>query len=198
VNLSGRQLDQPDLKSRVLAILEETGLPAKCLKLEMTETVVMLDPDRTIKLFEELRAADVELSIDDFGTGYSSLSYLHKLPFSTIKIDRSFVSRMRTPEGSDIVRSIVLLAQNLGMKVVAEGIESEGQREQLADIGCDYGQGFLFARAIAPDLFANLIAAEEPTQSLISLMGVLADTSLAAVTPAGVVWREKTEYQSAR
>ena len=132
VNLSGKQFSQPDLTEQIAAILRETGLPPSCLKLEITESMVMENIDTAIGMLTQLRALGVELSIDDFGTGYSSLSYLHRFPINTLKIDRSFVSRMLdNTENEEIVRTIVTLARSLEMNVVAEGVETRGQLEQL-------------------------------------------------------------------
>ena len=147
VNLSGRQFLQPDLLEQVREVLRETGLDPRGLKLEITETVVMENIETATHTLEQLRALGVELSIDDFGTGYSSLSYLQRFPVSTLKIDRSFVSRMAESDGTaEIVRTITKLAQNLGMDVVAEGVETEGQRAQLSAFECEFGQGYYFSR----------------------------------------------------
>jgi diguanylate cyclase (GGDEF)-like protein len=146
VNLSGKQFMQPDLLEQIEAVLQETGLDPRSLKLEITESVVMENIESATRTLERLRALGVELSIDDFGTGYSSLSYLQRFPVSTLKIDRSFVSRMTESEGTaEIVRTIMKLAQNLGMGVVAEGVETERQREQLKALECEFGQGYYFA-----------------------------------------------------
>jgi EAL domain-containing protein (putative c-di-GMP-specific phosphodiesterase class I) len=147
VNLSGKQFLQSDLLEQVQEVLRETGLDPRSLKLEITETVVMENIETATHTLEQLRALGVELSIDDFGTGYSSLSYLQRFPVSTLKIDRSFVSRMTESDGTaEIVRTIMKLAQNLGMDVVAEGVETEGQRARLRDFECEFGQGYFFSR----------------------------------------------------
>jgi diguanylate cyclase (GGDEF)-like protein/PAS domain S-box-containing protein len=149
VNLSGRQFSQPDLTEQIATILRETGLPSSCLKLEITESMVMENIDTAIGMLTQLRALGVELAIDDFGTGYSSLSYLHRFPINTLKIDRSFVSRMLdNNENEEIVRTIVTLARSLEMNVVAEGVETTGQLEQLRSLECDFGQGYLFAKPL--------------------------------------------------
>ena len=109
-------------------------------------------------MFKQLRALGVQLSIDDFGTGYSSLSYLHRFPLNNLKIDRSFVSRMTTADdNSEIVGTIATLARNLGMEVIAEGIETEEQHQQLKTLGCEYGQGYLFSRPVDSDGVAHLL-----------------------------------------
>jgi diguanylate cyclase (GGDEF)-like protein/PAS domain S-box-containing protein len=158
VNLSGKQFSQSDLTEQIAAILQQVGLPSSCLKLEITESMVMENIDTAIGMLTQLRALGVELSIDDFGTGYSSLSYLHRFPINTLKIDRSFVSRMLdNTENEEIVRTIVTLARSLEMNVVAEGVETSGQLEQLRELECDFGQGYLFARPLgAADAFQLL------------------------------------------
>ncbi len=158
VNLSCKQFRQPDLVEQVNRILQETGLDARSLKLEITESVVMENIDTAINMMKELRALGVQLSMDDFGTGYSSLSYLHRFPISTLKIDRSFVSRMDgNNENREIVRTIVMLARNLGMEVVAEGVEGENQLSQLIALECQYGQGYFFSKPAQADTAAELL-----------------------------------------
>ncbi len=150
VNLSTGEIDRPDLVADVAAILLETGLPEGALKLEVTESDVMRDPDRAAVTLGKLRAAGAALALDDFGTGFSSLSYLTRLPFDTLKIDRYFVRTMATNEGSTkIVSSVVKLGQDLSMEVVAEGVENAGMARNLLALGCDYGQGFGYAPALS-------------------------------------------------
>jgi diguanylate cyclase (GGDEF)-like protein/PAS domain S-box-containing protein len=159
VNLSGRQFTQPDLIEQIKQVLSETGLDPRSLKLEITESTVMENIDTAIDMLKQLRAIGVELSIDDFGTGYSSLSYLHRFPISTLKIDRSFVGRMSdNNENTEIVRTILMLARNLGMDVVAEGVETEEQLAQLRSLGCECGQGYLFSKPTSAELAAKAIA----------------------------------------
>ncbi len=149
VNLSGRQVAQPDMMSQIEHALDSSKLNPHCLKLEITESVVMENAEAATIMFKQLRTLGVQLSIDDFGTGYSSLSYLHRFPLNYLKIDRSFVSRMTsTDDNSEIVRTIAALARNLGMQVIAEGIETEEQHQQLKALGCEYGQGYLFSRPV--------------------------------------------------
>ncbi len=151
VNLSIGEIDRPDLVSDVAAIRRETGLPPGALKLEVTESDVMRDPDRAAIILGHLRDAGAALALDDFGTGFSSLSYLTRLPFDTLKIDRYFVRTMATNEGSaTIVSSVVKLGQDLALEVVAEGVENAGMARQLLALGCDYGQGFGYAPALSP------------------------------------------------
>lgn len=149
VNLSGRQLNNPKLIQEVKDILFDTGFDPSRLKLEITESVVMENAEASTILLKQLRDLSLQLSIDDFGTGYSSLSYLHRFPVTTLKVDRSFVSRMgQGDENLEIVRTIVTLAKNLNMDVVAEGIETQEQRAQLHALDCQYGQGYLFSRPL--------------------------------------------------
>jgi diguanylate cyclase (GGDEF)-like protein len=149
VNLSSRQVSQPDLIEKIRGVLEETGIDPHCLKLEITESVVMENAEAATMMFKQLRALGVQLSIDDFGTGYSSLSYLHRFPVNYLKIDKSFVGRMtEAKDNSEIVRTIITLGRNLGLEVVAEGVETEHQNKQLKALGCDFGQGYLFSRPI--------------------------------------------------
>ena len=151
VNLSTGEIDRPDLVSDVLRIRRETGLPPGALKLEVTESDVMRDPDRAAVILANLRQAGAALALDDFGTGFSSLSYLTRLPFDTLKIDRYFVRTMATNAGSaKIVSSVVKLGQDLDLEVVAEGVENAQMARQLLSVGCDYGQGFGYAPALSP------------------------------------------------
>lgn len=149
VNLSAKQFAQPGLIGQVKRTLAETGLAAEYVKLEITESVVMKNAEIATAMLIQLCALGVHLSIDDFGTGYSSLSYLHRFPVKTLKIDRSFIGRMgHGGENSEIVRTINTLAQNLGMEVVAEGVETVEQLEQLKSMKCTLGQGYLFSRPL--------------------------------------------------
>jgi diguanylate cyclase (GGDEF)-like protein/PAS domain S-box-containing protein len=177
VNLSAKQFLQSDLADQVQQALETTGLPSRCLKLEITESYLIENNDKAVKIMNRLRDIGVELSLDDFGTGYSSLSYLHRLPVNSLKIDRSFVSRMsESGENSEIVRTIVKLAQNLNMDVIAEGIETNEQLAQLNDLRCGFGQGYLFAKPMPAEAAAAFIdenveklsgIAEQPVISLV-------------------------------
>ncbi len=149
VNWSTRQCIEPDLTQKIAKILQETGLDAHTLNLELTESLIIEDTESATTALSELRALGVQVQIDDFGTGYSSLGYLHTLPIDTIKIDRSFISRMGiNGNGSEIVRTILALAHDLGMKVVAEGVETDDQLSNLKTMACEYVQGFLFAEAV--------------------------------------------------
>jgi diguanylate cyclase (GGDEF)-like protein/PAS domain S-box-containing protein len=158
VNLSGKQFVQSDLVEYIKRTLRETGLEPHCLRLEITESVVMDRFEIAIAMLRQLRSINVQLSIDDFGTGYSSLSYLHRLPVNTLKIDRSFVSRMSEGnENAEIVRTILTLARNLKMDVVAEGVETDAQCAHLRSLACDYGQGYLFSPAVAAEAATYLL-----------------------------------------
>jgi EAL domain-containing protein (putative c-di-GMP-specific phosphodiesterase class I) len=161
VNLSGKQFAQPNLVARIQEILEATGLSAQSLKLEITESVVMDDVESAIEVLKDMKALKVKLGIDDFGTGYSSLSYLSRFPTDTLKVDKSFVGRMETEsEGENvaIVRTIVTLAHALGMDVIAEGVETAAQLAKLRAIGCEYGQGYFFAKPLPSDEATALMA----------------------------------------
>jgi diguanylate cyclase (GGDEF)-like protein/PAS domain S-box-containing protein len=149
VNLSVRQLLEADTVEAVDEILKTTGFEPRNLHLEITESVIMHRPDLVTVILSRLRDLGIRVSIDDFGTGYSSLSYLHLFPVDTLKIDRSFVNSMNLlGKQRRIVETIVMLARNLGMEVVAEGVEGEDQRQALDSLGCGLAQGFLFSKAV--------------------------------------------------
>jgi diguanylate cyclase (GGDEF)-like protein/PAS domain S-box-containing protein len=159
VNLSSKQFSQPDLIEQITRSLRDTGLEPAGLRLEITESVVMENIESATDMLRQLRDLGVEASIDDFGTGYSSLSYLHRFPTSTLKIDRSFVSGMSCQsENLEIIRSILMLARNLGMTVVAEGVETEEQAAQLRELGCQHAQGYHFSRPVRPEAAAELFS----------------------------------------
>ena len=151
VNLSPRQFTQEDLVGSVTDALEVTGLAPEALKLEITESVLMDRAEASIRRLEELKTLGVQVQVDDFGTGYSSLSYLHRFRLDALKIDRSFVEMVgrEEAESAEIVRTIVMLARNLGMAVVAEGVETEAQRRYLEALECEQMQGFLFCGPVA-------------------------------------------------
>ena len=176
VNLSARQVAQPNLLDRIKEALDNSKLNPHCLKLEITESVVMENAEAAALMFKQLRSLGVQLSIDDFGTGYSSLSYLHRFPLNYLKIDRSFVSRLTTDNDNAIVRTISTLARNLGMEVIAEGIETEEQYQQLKMLGCEYGQGYLFSRPVDNTGVQHLLAQDahrdtEPDLNLVEATG---------------------------
>ena len=140
--------------------LAATALDPGCLQLEITEAMIIENPDLTSSILRRLRDDGIQLHIDDFGTGYSSLSQLHRYPVDRLKIDRSFVSRMSADsEDVEIVRTIVSLAHSLKLSVMAEGIETAEQLELLRELGCEYGQGFLFARPLAAGAVEDLLEA---------------------------------------
>ncbi|MEM8638987.1 MAG: EAL domain-containing protein [Cyanobacteria bacterium P01_G01_bin.54] len=147
VNVSSRQFMQSSFMPMIRQILAETGIVPHCLKLEMTETVLMEASPSVTQTFTALRELGIQLSLDDFGTGYSSLSYLHQFPIQTLKIDRAFVARLEQEQHS-IVQSILGLAQGLHMEAIAEGIETPTQSQQLQHLGCEYGQGYYFSKAV--------------------------------------------------
>ena len=158
VNLSAKQLMHPNLIKQVKEIMKTASLPPDCLKLEVTESMVMDNAEVALEVLSELCALGVRLSTDDFGTGYSSLSYLHRFPFERLKIDRSFVGKVDTDAKSEeIVRTIVTLAENLHLEVVAEGIESQSQFSKLREFGCYLGQGFLFSKPVAAPFAENIL-----------------------------------------
>ncbi len=163
VNLSVRNLLDPGLPGQISALLDIYGLPAAALQLEITESMIMSDPERALAIVGRLSELGVRLSVDDFGTGYSSLANLKRLPIDELKIDRSFVSPMMEDE-SDliIVRSTINLGHDLGLTVIAEGVEDELTLKRLATLGCDLAQGYHLSRPLAPDAFAAWVSANAP------------------------------------
>ena len=150
VNLSSRQFSQPDLVEQIQQGLKVTGLKPENLKLEITESMVIEDVENTIILLNRLKSLGIKISMDDFGTGFSSFSYLHRFPLDTLKIDRSFVSNMsKGQKNQEIVSTIVILAHKLGMDAIAEGIETDAEKQILQGLNCEYGQGYLFAKPLA-------------------------------------------------
>ena len=149
VNLSVRQLRQEDFLDDLRAVLEETGLDPKYLKLELTESILLDGSATSAEALRKIKSLGVGLKIDDFGTGYSSLSYLRELPFDSLKIDRSFTINLGDDNGNDhVVETILSLAHGFGMEVVAEGVETLDQLQRLVGMGCEFGQGFYFARPV--------------------------------------------------
>ena len=158
VNISGKHLSNDDLIDDVENALAISKLSPQALKLEITESAAMENAEHSINMLNRLKQLGVQLSIDDFGTGYSSLSYLHRLPFDTLKIDRSFVYSVgESGENSEILQTIISLAKNLKKKVIAEGIETESQLSLLQNLGCDYGQGYLLARPQTKEKMERLL-----------------------------------------
>ncbi len=170
VNLSVKQFNQPGLVDNIASLLQEFKLPPRCLKLEITESVFSENIEAAVGLLTQLRELGVQLSIDDFGTGYSSLSYLQRFPIDTLKIDRSFVTQMmENEENLAIVRTIVALAQNLGMDVVAEGVETEEQLMLLRKLECENGQGFLFSTPLGGRQLDQFIASHNLESQIIDV-----------------------------
>lgn len=159
VNISPRQFAQPDLVTQIRSTLRETGLDPHCLRLEITESVTIDDPKRVASVLTELKELGVRMSIDDFGTGYSSLSYLHSLPLDALKIDQSFVARMgKDAESLHIIQTIVGLANNLGLEIIAEGAEIACQVAKLQSMGCEFIQGFYFSKPVDAAAITALLA----------------------------------------
>ncbi len=170
VNLSSKQFS-PHLAEQVEQILTETGLEPNYLKLEITESVLMSHAESAIVTLGQLKQLGIQLAIDDFGTGFSSLSYLHRLPIDTLKVDRSFIQRVDSDgEQLAIVRTIVSLAWNLGMDVVAEGVETLKQLAQIRSLRCEYGQGYLFSKPLNVEAIAALLS-QTPEESQFSSLG---------------------------
>jgi diguanylate cyclase (GGDEF)-like protein/PAS domain S-box-containing protein len=172
VNLSARQLDDPALGERIRTVLRTAELPTEVLRIELTESTLMSEPGRSGTIVDELASSGVGLHLDDFGTGYSSLGALHKVPVDALKIDRTFIASMEEDAGGGvIVRSTIALAHSLGLRVIAEGIETPEQLRRLQGLGCEYGQGYLFARPLFADDAAELLAAWDPA----AVAGLLAE-----------------------
>lgn len=162
VNFSGKQFSQPDLMKQVAQILQDTDFNAHNLKVEITESVLIENADSAAGMLVQLKKLGIQVYIDDFGTGYSSLSYLHRFPIDALKIDRSFVSRINIDNESEIVQTIMTMAHNLGMSVIAEGIETIDQLNQLKSLQCEYGQGYLFAKPLKKEAAEAVISKEVP------------------------------------
>lgn len=151
VNVSARELIQSTLPEMFQSMLQKHGVPAEWIWVEITESAILDDPDHAIETLERLRALGIRISIDDFGTGYSSLSYLKRMPVDELKIDKSFVIGMANHKDDEtIVRSTIDLGHNMGLKVVAEGVETEEMLEQLKEMRCDLVQGYHLSRPLPP------------------------------------------------
>lgn len=165
VNVTAKQFAQPDLAEQISEILAETGVSPACVDLEITENIAMGDPIRSALALAQLKALGVRLSVDDFGTGYSSLCRLQQCPVDSLKIDRAFVSAMNLDSDTmEIIRIIILLAHNLGLHVVAEGIEDPQQLNELKRLGCETGQGYLFSEPVPAEAFEKLLEGERILQ----------------------------------
>lgn len=161
VNLSARQLKQKNLAEKVVEILDETGLDANWLELELTETAVMQNAEEAFGLLNQLKSVGIWLAIDDFGTGYSSLNYLKRFPIDTIKIDKSFICGVSSNEDdANISEAIIALANSLHLKVIAEGVESREQLMFLRHRQCCDGQGFFFCHPLPADIITTLLHGE--------------------------------------
>ena len=152
INVSPRHFRSPDFADRLLGILESAGVPPSRLRIEITEVALLDDAPRISQTLSLLREHGVLAQLDDFGTGFSALSYLHRFPISVLKIDRSFVAGIGgegRPESLALVRAILALASTLGIETIAEGVETEEQKQALIELGCSYGQGYLLGRPAA-------------------------------------------------
>jgi EAL domain-containing protein (putative c-di-GMP-specific phosphodiesterase class I) len=159
INLSLKQLQHSDIVADVQAALEASGLDPARLVLEITESVLMDDTELAVERLKALKDLGVGLALDDFGTGYSSLSYLSKFPVDILKMDRSFLQEGSSPEAHSLATAVVGLGATLALEVVAEGIEHEAQWDTLRDLGCDLGQGYLFARPMDADASVAFLTA---------------------------------------
>ncbi|HLL20444.1 MAG TPA: EAL domain-containing protein, partial [Rubrivivax sp.] len=179
VNVSALQLRHGDFARQVGDALEEHGVSGVYLQLELTESSLVVDAEQARELLSSVSAMGVSISVDDFGTGYSSLSALQQFDVDALKVDRSFVNTIHTPEGEAICRAIVSMAHALDMRVIAEGVETPAQRAALARLGCDEVQGFLCARPMAPEKALQLML-HEPADEAARLPGL---TKMAAALP---------------
>ncbi|PYQ47402.1 MAG: hypothetical protein DMF59_18995, partial [Acidobacteria bacterium] len=162
VNLSARQFQQPNLTEEIAEVLEETGLEAKYLELEITESNAMQNADNTIYTLRELKALGVRISMDDFGTGYSSLNYLKRFPIDTLKLDQSFVREITSnPTDAAIATAVIAMAHSLDLKVIGEGVEKEDQFQFLQSQRCDYIQGYLFSPPMAVEKIEEYMVARK-------------------------------------
>lgn len=158
VNVSPRELERPEFTALVATALHEAGLPPSALTIEVTETALIGDLERSIDHLRTIKSTGVGISVDDFGVGYGSLTYAHRFPVDALKIDRSFISAL--PASSNLVGGIIMLARSLGMSVIAEGVETTEQAEELRSLGADLAQGWLFGRAAPGPVIAAALAAE--------------------------------------
>ncbi|MFT5434518.1 MAG: diguanylate cyclase (GGDEF)-like protein, partial [Myxococcota bacterium] len=195
VNLSARQLLEPKLIERVRKARHRAGIPARSIKLELTESAFIDDPERLGSILQTLHFMGFRLALDDFGTGYSSLSYLHSMPFDTLKVDQSFVGTLGTGDRrrEALVANIVGMGRGLGMKVVAEGVETNFQLEALRELGCEYAQGWLYARAMPPEQASEMLANQPDPGKVIDIMQT--SGSLASVQEPPDQWADEQQAQ---
>jgi EAL domain-containing protein (putative c-di-GMP-specific phosphodiesterase class I) len=162
VNISGKQFSQRDLADRVSAIVEESGIDAHTLALEITESMIMENVDAAIETMHRLRSMGIQIHIDDFGTGYSSLSYLHRFPIDAIKIDRTFINKLSADgKNKEIIQSILSLASGMHFDVIAEGVEMNHQLVNMQNMQCQFGQGFLISMPMDPTAIDAWVKAEK-------------------------------------
>jgi len=162
VNVSGKELTRAGYLEQVIALLEETGFPARSLQIEVTESVFLLNPEVVADVLAGIRALGVQVGLDDFGTGYSSLSYIDQYPIDAVKIDQSFVSRMmHLPRSKAIVESVLSLGRSLGLDIIAEGVETAEQLVLLENMGCPYVQGYFLHRPVRAEEIGLLLAAAD-------------------------------------
>ncbi|MDJ0579737.1 GGDEF domain-containing phosphodiesterase [Crocosphaera sp.] len=158
INLSVKQFSENNLVEEIINTLQNSGMNKNCLKLEITESCIIKNTEEVCSILNQLKALGINLSMDDFGTGYSSLSYLHRFPFDTLKIDRSFIKDMsQSIDKLRLTQTIIHLANDFGMEVIAEGIETKKQWEQLKQLGCSYGQGYYFAQPLTAEEVEKII-----------------------------------------
>lgn len=191
VNMSLKQLADPSFTDEVARTIAETGIDPSSLRLELTESSIMEDPELTLKVLRRLKDLKIGLELDDFGTGYSSLSYLHRLPFDAVKIDRSFISGMPAREGSQhLVETILGMARSLNLDVVAEGVETKEQRDQLIALGCPLAQGYYFSMPTDSEATENAFRLEQlmlnpPCDSEETLVGAAPQPGTSSIRPGG-------------
>jgi EAL domain-containing protein (putative c-di-GMP-specific phosphodiesterase class I) len=163
VNVTATQFRHPDFAERALATIQDSGVSPHQIELEIVEASFIEDAAAATRNITTLRDAGVKIALDDFGTGYSSLTYLLQIPLDKLKIDKGFIDRIETVQSAAIVQSIVALARSIGLKVTAEGVESEAQHKFLRAVGCHYMQGYLFSAAASVDGISRMLASQQPT-----------------------------------
>jgi len=173
VNVSAKQFADPDLLNSISSMLEETSLAPEFMTLEITESLTMTNAAQAEITLKKLKEIGVGLSCDDFGTGFSSLSYLHHFPLDTLKIDRSFISSVDSPRNPGrIVELIITLGHQLGMELVAEGIETQEQVDRIRSLGCEFAQGYFFSHPLAPEAITNSLSQPDSGTELSALLAL--------------------------